>query len=105
MNLYKEFEILQHLRNNGMCKRLYASFANDVDDGIYYEKQEQDTDTCFQHALNAYFGRPYVAQLQLNGEYCSKLTKFKEQIMKIKSENGNASFYCDLEVIPKENEL
>ena len=91
--LYKELEILQYLRNNGMKTNIYNSFSVRNDDGIYYEAQDIGTATCFQHALNMYFQRQYVTKQDFKEIYCEKLRKHKDKIIEIKKPNSNLSFY------------
>jgi len=80
--LKKEIEALEQILN---CKEVPLD--------LYIEKQI-DSNSCFLHAINAYFQKKYIDNIQnfLN-EYSTLLIKHQDLIHKILNKNCNYSFY------------
>jgi hypothetical protein len=81
--LNKELEALQHILN---CKSVPLD--------IYMERQKDDN-SCFIHAMNAYFQRKYIDDNVLNflSEYATLIKKHENSIHQIKQQNCDYSYY------------
>lgn len=63
-----------------------------VEDTVHYESQEEKTDTCFQHALNAYFQKTYLSD-SFRNTYFRLLADHASQIESLIAENCKQSFF------------
>jgi hypothetical protein len=90
--LNKELEALQHILN---CKSVPLD--------IYMERQKDDN-SCFIHAMNAYFQGKYINDDIPNflNEYTTLIKKHQNLIHQIKQQNGDFSFYGNMPV-PQNN--